>query len=211
MGNTNIIKARKKLGISIVLNITLLVVVISGLFYVFLNAPTRYFIGSLFTRPQTIVVEDVKSGAFTIEYINAFETEEVEIGASDINIGDFNLHSSYEPIEAHSLNFVFENPAKNQIENLNLIVDGENYEEVEFLWLNDLTLSLSFGAAPLLIEDNLNLKINADLSRIETESVVIVMHFSFADLTGITTKQVILNQGIINETPDPKPQSIIIN
>lgn len=201
---------KQKLEISIVLNIALIVTIVAGLFYVFLNAPTGYFVGSLFTRPQAVVVENVMSGAFTIEYVNAFEVEEVELGASNINIGDFNLKSSYEPIQAHSLNFVFENPAKKQIENLKLIIDGEDYEKVEFLWLDELTLSLSFGAEPLLIEDTLNLKINADLAEIEEESTEITMHFSFADLTGTTTNQVILNQGIISETPDPKPQSIII-
>ncbi|MFC1599564.1 hypothetical protein ACFL3T_00875 [Patescibacteria group bacterium] len=188
-----------------------MVVVVSGLFYVFLNAPTRYFIGSLFTRPQTIMVEDVKSGAFTIEYINAFKTEEVSLGASNVNIGDFNLNSSYEPIEAHSLNFVFESPAKDMIKNLTLIVDDEFYENVEFIWLDNHTLSLSFGADPLIIKDTRNIKINADFTDIKTQSSVMVMHFSFADLTGSATKQVILNQGIINDTPDPKPQSIIFN
>jgi len=202
---------KQKLEISIWLNIALIAIVTAGLFYVFLNAPTRYFVGSLFTRPQAVMIEDVKSGAFTIEYINAFETEEVGLGASNVNIGDFNLNSSYEPIEAHSLNFVFESPAKELIKNLTLIVEDEFYENVEFIWLDDLTLSLSFGAEPLIIEDSVNIKINADFNGIEGESSTVVMHFSFADLTGSATKQVILNQGIVNETPDPKPQSIIIN
>ena len=197
----------KKLDLSIILNIALIAVIIAGLFYVFLNAPTRYLIGSLFTRPQAVIVEDVMSGAFTLEYLNAFETTEVKAGAEGVSIGEFNLRSAYEPIETNSLNFVFESGGKADIEKLSLFVDDDLYEEVEWIWLDDLTLSLSFGAEPLVVEDQINLDVRADLAE---EASEIIMHFAFADLTGEETGGNIINQGIISETPDPKPQSIIV-
>ncbi len=200
-------KINKKVDLSIVLNIALIAVMIVGLFYVFLNAPTQYLIGSLFTRPQAVIVEDVMSGAFTVEYLNAFEEKEVKAGAKGVSIGEFNLRSTYEPIDVNSLNFVFESGGKEDFEKLNLFVDGDLYEEVEWIWLDDLTLSLSFGAKPLIVEDLVSLDVRADLAEIESE---IIMHFAFADLTGEKTGKNIVNQGIISETPDPKPQSIII-
>lgn len=211
MINKNINQQRNNLEISIWLNIALIFVVVVGLFYVFLNAPTRYFVGSLFSRPQTLMIEDVKTGAFTVEYLNAFETKEVKLGSDDINIGEFNINSSYEPIEVHSLNFIFENSAKSLINNLRLFIQDDEYNDVEFLWIDDANLSLIFSSGPLLVENKLNIKINADLSENDQKGTEIVMHFSFADLTGKSTNQFITNQGIINEDPDAKPLSIIIN
>lgn len=198
---------KQKLDLSVVLNIALIAVMVMGLFYVFLNTPTRYLIGSLFTRPQAVVVEDVMSGAFTLEYLNAFESKEVELGAEGVSIGEFKLRSTYEPINTNSLNFVFESGSKEDFEQLNLFIDGELYEEVEWIWLDDFTLNLNFGAEPLLVEDQLSLDIRADLTEEQTE---IIMHFAFANLTGGKTGQNITNQGIISDIPDPKPQSIII-
>lgn len=196
---------KQKLGISIWLNIGLIAIVVLGLFYVFLNAPTKYFVGSLFTRPQTIAVEDVDQTAFTIEYIDAFKTIEVASGATAVSIGKFNLRSTSEPIEAKSLNFVFESGGQESIKNLKLYVDGDLYKKIEFVWLDSVTLSLSFGAEPLLIEDIVNLDLQADLSKSD-----ITMHFAFADLISQKTGKTITNQGIVSDIPDPQPYSVIV-
>lgn len=198
---------KQKLDLSIVLNIALIAVMVAGLFYVFLNAPTQYLIGSLFTRPQAVVVEDAMSGAFTVEYLNAFESKEVELGAQGVSIGEFNLRSDYESIDVNSLNFVFESGGKEDFEELSLFIDGDLYEEIEWIWLDNFTLSLSFGAKPLIVEDRVSLDVRADLAKIESE---VIMHFAYANLTGEKTGKDITNQGIISDIPDPKPQSIII-
>lgn len=206
--NQELKQTKKHLGMSVILNILLIIAVVSGLAFIMLGAPTQYFTGSAFTRPQ-IVVEDVKKGAFVVEYLKAFEEQEVVAGTANVNIGEFNLKAENEPIDINSLNFVFEDKSQELLDNLVLKVDGKGYKDVEFVWINDSTLSLLFSAQPLVVKDEVSIEINSDLTNdlIEGE---IIMHFSYADLVGEKTKETIENQGIVNDKPDPKPQTIII-
>lgn len=195
----------KTFTFSVTLNIILIIIVLLGLAYILVQPDLSNFQGSSFTidgelRPAA----DEKIGAITVEY----NFDNPKINDQEYIIGSINIINEYEPIFIYGINFEIEGDlTKENIENLKVLIDKEETNGVEIVWMGESSLIVNFVDKPIEVNG---------LTKIELQSVVKGLkagasakaHFINLSAEGENTQQRILNIGLLGGA-EPIPQSII--
>ncbi len=189
---------------SVVLNIILIVIVLLGLAFIFVQPNLSNLQGSSFNvqRPSASQ-EEAFTGAVTIEY----NYDDFKINDQKYIIGSFNVMNDYEPILVYGLNLELEGEIdKENLNNLELLIDKEKIEDVEFSWKGESSLIVDFAENPIEINGLSRIEIQAQLQEVnQNESLKV--HFININSEGLKTGRNISNIGVLGG-PEPTPKTI---
>jgi len=194
---------QKTFTFSVTLNIILIIIVLFGLAYIFVQPNLSNFQGSSFTidgdlRPSA----EAQQGAVAIEY----NYDEPRINDQDYIISSFNITNEYEPVLIYGVNLELEgNLNQENFEDLKVFIDKEELEKVEFLWKGDSSLIINF-IDPIEVDGLSRFELHASVINTKAQDSIKV-HFINLNSEGLETGLNILNIGVLGG-PEPTPQII---
>ncbi len=194
----------KTFTFSVTLNIILIIIILLGLAYIFVQPDLSNFQGSSFTIDGELKpAADEKVGAITVEY----NYENPKINDQEFIIGSINITNEYEPVFIYGINFEIEGDlTKENIENLKVMVDKEEYKGVEIAWKGESSLIVNFIDKPIEVNGLTKIELDAKVRGLKTGTSA-KAHFINLNAEGENTQQHISNIGLLGGA-EPIPQSI---
>ncbi len=189
---------------SVILNIVLIVIVLLGLAFIFVQPDLSNLQGASFTvQSPSAAQEETFTGAVTIEY----NYDDFKINDQKYIIGSFNVMNEYEPILVYGLNLELEGEIdKENLNNLELFIDKEKIENVDFLWKGESSLIVDFAESPIEINGLSRIEIQTELKEIN-QNKSLKVHFININSEGLETGRNISNIGVLGG-PEPTPKTI---
>jgi hypothetical protein len=95
---------------------------------------------------------------------------------------------------------------KENFNNLELFIDKDKIEQVEFLWKGESSLIIDFAENPVQIDGLSRIEVQAELQKIN-QNETFKVHFININSEGLETGRNISNIGVLGG-PEPTPKTI---